>query len=170
MRIADETSPVGPGDAIAIPPGSVHQITNTGHEELRFLCCCAPGYQHDDTVLVEAKVAVGQRRREAWASELAGRQTGTRHCQGRTIKSGFAGTSRPGRFRDRVLGPFALDAQVSAVAEIFEPPSSAGKSASPRPRGTSSPRPRARSRTPSLACTYKTCRPRAAMASPGRNR
>ena len=52
MRIADESRRVGPGDAIAIPPGMTHQITNTGREELRFLCCCAPGYQHDDTVLV----------------------------------------------------------------------------------------------------------------------
>jgi mannose-6-phosphate isomerase-like protein (cupin superfamily) len=53
MRIAGETRQVGPGDAIAIPPGSAHQITNTGGDELRFLCCCAPGYEHQDTVLVE---------------------------------------------------------------------------------------------------------------------
>src|SRR5690348_7629306 len=43
MRIADETRDVAPGDAIAIPPGLVHQITNTGAETLKFLCCCAPG-------------------------------------------------------------------------------------------------------------------------------
>lgn len=54
MRLGDEARPVVPGDAIAIPPGVAHQITNTGSEELRFLCCCAPGYQHEDTVLVEA--------------------------------------------------------------------------------------------------------------------
>jgi len=51
MQIADELRDVGPGDAIAIPPGARHQITNTGAEVLRFLCCCAPGYEHDDTVL-----------------------------------------------------------------------------------------------------------------------
>jgi mannose-6-phosphate isomerase-like protein (cupin superfamily) len=51
MRLGDETRPVGPGDAIAIPPGAVHQITNTGLEVLRFLCCCAPGYEHEDTIL-----------------------------------------------------------------------------------------------------------------------
>ena len=51
MRIGDETRAVGPGDAIAIPPGAVHQITNTGSEVLKFLCCCAPGYEHEDTVL-----------------------------------------------------------------------------------------------------------------------
>lgn len=53
MRIGAEQREVGPGDAIAIPPGLTHQITNTGSELLRFLCCCAPGYEHDDTVLVD---------------------------------------------------------------------------------------------------------------------
>lgn len=53
MRIGEETAAVGPGDAIAIPPGSTHQITNTGDETLVFLCCCAPAYEHSDTVLVE---------------------------------------------------------------------------------------------------------------------
>ena len=54
MRIGEETQPVGVGDAIAIPPGAVHEITNTGSDELRFLCCCAPGYEHDDTVLEDS--------------------------------------------------------------------------------------------------------------------
>ena len=53
MRISDGQADVHPGDAIAIPPGAVHQITNTGTGELKFLCCCAPGYEHDDTVLAE---------------------------------------------------------------------------------------------------------------------
>lgn len=52
MRIDTQTNPVGPGDAIAIPPGQTHQITNTGEETLVFLCCCAPSYEHADTVLV----------------------------------------------------------------------------------------------------------------------
>ena len=53
MEIDGETREVGPGDAIAIPPAAAHQITNTGDEVLRFLCCCAPAYEHADTVLVE---------------------------------------------------------------------------------------------------------------------
>ena len=53
MEIAGELRPVGPGDAIAIPPGAIHQITNTGREVLKFLCCCAPGYTDNDTVLCE---------------------------------------------------------------------------------------------------------------------
>ncbi|REK08260.1 MAG: cupin domain-containing protein [Planctomycetota bacterium] len=54
MRIAEETQAVGPGDAIAIPPGKEHEITNVGSETLVFLCCCAPAYEHTDTVLVES--------------------------------------------------------------------------------------------------------------------
>ena len=53
MRLGEQTRQVGPGDAIAIPPGVVHQITNRGQSVLKFLCCCAPGYEHNDTVLVE---------------------------------------------------------------------------------------------------------------------
>jgi mannose-6-phosphate isomerase-like protein (cupin superfamily) len=52
MVIDGETRQVGRGDAIGIPPGAVHKITNVGQVELRLLCCCAPGYEHDDTVLV----------------------------------------------------------------------------------------------------------------------
>jgi mannose-6-phosphate isomerase-like protein (cupin superfamily) len=51
MRLEAETRSVGPGDAIAIPPGSLHQITNIGPGILKFLCCCAPGYEHEDTLL-----------------------------------------------------------------------------------------------------------------------
>jgi mannose-6-phosphate isomerase-like protein (cupin superfamily) len=51
MQVDKEIRSVGPGDAIAIPPGSLHQIANTGKVLLKFLCCCAPGYEHDDTIL-----------------------------------------------------------------------------------------------------------------------
>lgn len=51
MTLGDETRPVGPGDAIAIPPGARHTIRNTGDSELVFLCTCAPGYEHTDTFL-----------------------------------------------------------------------------------------------------------------------
>lgn len=52
LEIAGETAEVGPGDAIAIPPGAAHQIHNHGPEPLKFLCCCAPGYEHEDTVFL----------------------------------------------------------------------------------------------------------------------
>jgi mannose-6-phosphate isomerase-like protein (cupin superfamily) len=51
MQVGSEVRQVGPNDAIAIPPGQRHQITNTGECTLRFLCCCAPGYENGDTVL-----------------------------------------------------------------------------------------------------------------------
>ncbi len=51
MQIGPDSQAVAPGDAIAIPPGVFHRMTNTGQSILRFLCCCAPAYEHDDTVL-----------------------------------------------------------------------------------------------------------------------
>ena len=53
MRIEAELREVKPGDAIAIPPGKKHKLWNTGTETLRLLCCCAPAYEHDDTVITE---------------------------------------------------------------------------------------------------------------------
>jgi mannose-6-phosphate isomerase-like protein (cupin superfamily) len=47
MEIDGEIRLVEPGDAILIPPGSWHQITASS--SLRFLCCCAPAYSHEDT-------------------------------------------------------------------------------------------------------------------------
>jgi mannose-6-phosphate isomerase-like protein (cupin superfamily) len=55
-RIGDQTRAVGPGDAIAIPPGVVHQVRNSGQGILKFLCCCAPAYEHEDTVLATGQV------------------------------------------------------------------------------------------------------------------
>lgn len=52
MFLEEEEKEVGSGDAILIPPGKRHSICNTGKEDLVFLCCCAPGYSHEDTVLV----------------------------------------------------------------------------------------------------------------------
>jgi mannose-6-phosphate isomerase-like protein (cupin superfamily) len=54
IRIEDETRVVRAGDAIAIPPGQKHKLWNTGGEILRLLCCCAPAYEHDDTVITES--------------------------------------------------------------------------------------------------------------------
>jgi mannose-6-phosphate isomerase-like protein (cupin superfamily) len=47
MEIDGETRAVGPGDAVLIPAGAWHTIT--ARETLRFLCCCAPPYAHEDT-------------------------------------------------------------------------------------------------------------------------
>jgi mannose-6-phosphate isomerase-like protein (cupin superfamily) len=53
MRIEGEIRDVKTGDAIAIPPGRKHKLWNTGNEALRLLCCCAPAYEHEDTVITE---------------------------------------------------------------------------------------------------------------------
>lgn len=47
MEIDGEVREVGPGDAVLIPAGTWHQIRAL--EPLRFLCCCAPPYAHEDT-------------------------------------------------------------------------------------------------------------------------
>ena len=54
MKLGHEERDVRPGDAIALPPGQAHKLWNIGDEPLRLLCCCAPGYEHDDTGLTEA--------------------------------------------------------------------------------------------------------------------
>jgi mannose-6-phosphate isomerase-like protein (cupin superfamily) len=53
MRIEGELREVKVGDAIAIPPGQKHKIWNTGADILRLLCCCAPCYEHSDTIITE---------------------------------------------------------------------------------------------------------------------
>jgi mannose-6-phosphate isomerase-like protein (cupin superfamily) len=47
MEIDGQEREVGPGDAILIPAGAWHRIHAL--EPLRFLCCCAPPYAHEDT-------------------------------------------------------------------------------------------------------------------------
>lgn len=54
MTVGDESRNVGPGDAVAIPPGVPHQLTNTGSGTMKLLCCCAPPYEDDDTVLASS--------------------------------------------------------------------------------------------------------------------
>jgi mannose-6-phosphate isomerase-like protein (cupin superfamily) len=49
MELDGGRAAICPGDAVPIPPGARHQIRNTGATPLRFLCCCAPPYRHEDT-------------------------------------------------------------------------------------------------------------------------
>lgn len=53
MQLGSEQFSVTVGDTVCIPPGIHHCISNTAVTPLRILCCCAPPYAHDDTVLVE---------------------------------------------------------------------------------------------------------------------
>ena len=51
MRLGDDEREVGPGDTVVIAPGVPHKLWNMGQEPLRLLCCCAPAYSDEDTVL-----------------------------------------------------------------------------------------------------------------------
>jgi mannose-6-phosphate isomerase-like protein (cupin superfamily) len=53
IRVEGEIKEVVEGDGIVILPGQKHKIWNTGDEDLVFLCCCAPAYGDEDTVLFE---------------------------------------------------------------------------------------------------------------------
>lgn len=53
LEVDGETSDVGAGDAILIPPGAWHQLA-AGSEGARLLCCCTPPYADHDTVLERA--------------------------------------------------------------------------------------------------------------------
>ena len=64
MRIGSEVRDVAPGDGIAIPPGAPHQILNTGATDLVFLCCCAPAYTHEDTVIVDLPSSLAETERK----------------------------------------------------------------------------------------------------------
>ena len=51
MRLGDEEAAVVSGDCVVIPPGTPHKLFNDGSVPLVLLCCCAPAYSDDDTVM-----------------------------------------------------------------------------------------------------------------------
>ena len=53
MRLAEAELEVATGDCVLIPPGTHHKLWNTGSAPLVLLCCSAPPYSHEDTVLVD---------------------------------------------------------------------------------------------------------------------
>jgi mannose-6-phosphate isomerase-like protein (cupin superfamily) len=53
MRLAEAERDVRPGDVVVIAPGMRHKLWAAGEEPLRLLCCCAPAYSHEDTVVTE---------------------------------------------------------------------------------------------------------------------
>jgi mannose-6-phosphate isomerase-like protein (cupin superfamily) len=59
MTLGDEARDVAAGDCVVIAPGEVHQLVNTGDGPLVLLCCCAPAYSHEDTVLIEDQPSHG---------------------------------------------------------------------------------------------------------------
>ena len=54
MRLGDDEFDVREGDCVVIAPGVRHKLW-AGDDELVLLCCCAPAYSHEDTVLLEER-------------------------------------------------------------------------------------------------------------------
>ena len=52
MSLGKNQLQVSVGDTICIPPNTPHQISNTGVNDLVFLCACSPAYSHEDTVII----------------------------------------------------------------------------------------------------------------------
>ena len=48
MRIGEEEREVGAGDAIYIPRGARHTLSNTGEEPMRILLVCGPAFYYED--------------------------------------------------------------------------------------------------------------------------
>ncbi len=53
MRLGDEERTVNAGDCVVIPPGTEHKLWADDQGPLVVLCCCAPPYSDEDTVLLE---------------------------------------------------------------------------------------------------------------------
>jgi mannose-6-phosphate isomerase-like protein (cupin superfamily) len=52
MRLGEEEDEVRAGDCVVIAPGTPHKLWNPSPSEpLVLLCCCAPAYSDDDTVM-----------------------------------------------------------------------------------------------------------------------
>jgi mannose-6-phosphate isomerase-like protein (cupin superfamily) len=54
MRLGDEERPVRAGDCVVIAPGTPHKLWADDAAPLVLLCCCAPPYADEDTVLIES--------------------------------------------------------------------------------------------------------------------
>jgi len=53
MRLGEQERAVRAGDCVVIAPGVPHKLWADGEAPLVLLCCCAPAYSHEDTVLLE---------------------------------------------------------------------------------------------------------------------
>lgn len=58
MTLGNETLEVNVGDTVCIAPQTAHKIKNIGTDDLKILCCCAPAYAHEDTVLLDDDPAI----------------------------------------------------------------------------------------------------------------
>ena len=52
MRLGMAEFDIATGNTIVIPPGTKHNVTNTGLSALKILCVCHPAYSDADTALM----------------------------------------------------------------------------------------------------------------------
>jgi mannose-6-phosphate isomerase-like protein (cupin superfamily) len=57
MRLGEDWADVRARDTVVIPPGTPHMLENPGPEPLVLLCCCAPPYSDEDTVLLNPRAS-----------------------------------------------------------------------------------------------------------------
>lgn len=53
MRLGASEGHVRAGDTVVIAPGVEHKLWASPDEDLVLLCCCAPAYSNEDTVITE---------------------------------------------------------------------------------------------------------------------
>lgn len=53
VRLGAEETAVRAGDTVVIPPGTPHKLWADAEAPLVLLCCCAPPYRDEDTVVTE---------------------------------------------------------------------------------------------------------------------
>ena len=53
IRVGEDEREIRAGDCVVLAPGTEHKLWNTGDVPLVLLCCCAPAYSDDDTVVTE---------------------------------------------------------------------------------------------------------------------
>ncbi len=51
MRLGEHEADIAAGQCVVIVPGTPHKLWNTGPDPLVLLCCCAPAYSDEDTVM-----------------------------------------------------------------------------------------------------------------------
>ena len=51
MRLGGEEAEVRAGDCVVIAPSTPHKLWNRSEAPLVLLCCCAPAYADEDTVM-----------------------------------------------------------------------------------------------------------------------
>lgn len=55
LRLGPDERPVRAGDTVVIPPGVEHKLWADQGVDLVLLCCCAPAYRNEDTVITEPR-------------------------------------------------------------------------------------------------------------------